>query len=32
MFDENEKMRMLKVELEIESNEYFSILKQVLKA
>ena len=32
MFDENEKMRILKVQLEVESGEYFTTLKQVLKA
>ena len=32
MFGENEKMRILKVKLEVESGEYFATLKQVLKA
>lgn len=32
MFDENEKMQILKERLESESGEYFATLKQVLKA
>lgn len=32
MFEENQKMKILKESIETESGEYFTTLKQVLKA